>query len=337
MMVCLPCARRWRLRMPTIRPPTGSSSLLACRGRRSPGWQPADRQFRRHHRWGRGRHHRCTPSEPGAPRCAASIPSDVARLPSPAVTAGRHGGGGIRADDTHLTLTMLRSAAIGPGYARWRNLADSVTLNAARSVATHFGSGGGIYARLCTLNSTVSGNSTAASGGGISGYSVTLTDSTVSGNSAVRYGGGISGNYMMLSNSIVAGNGDSGPAPDILARSPPATATTSSAATSRQSVRATWRTCRRACCSPVGCADNGGPTQTIALRDAADNPALAGADPATPPPPTSVARRGRSRRAPIPTSARSSSGRRSPSPCLRSTWSTAPRAARSCAARPVPT
>ena len=32
-----------------------------------------------------------------------------------------------------------------------------------------------------------------------------------------------------------------------------------------------------------GLADNGGPTQTIALRDAADNPALGGADPATAP------------------------------------------------------
>ena len=32
-----------------------------------------------------------------------------------------------------------------------------------------------------------------------------------------------------------------------------------------------------------GLADNGGPTQTIALRDASDNPALAGADPASSP------------------------------------------------------
>ena len=32
-----------------------------------------------------------------------------------------------------------------------------------------------------------------------------------------------------------------------------------------------------------GLADNGGPTQTIALRDAADNPALGGADPADAP------------------------------------------------------
>ena len=33
----------------------------------------------------------------------------------------------------------------------------------------------------------------------------------------------------------------------------------------------------------AGLADNGGPTQTIALRDAADNPALGGADPADAP------------------------------------------------------
>ena len=112
--------------------------------------------------------------------------------------------------------------------------------------------GGGIGGSDVTLaNSTVSGNS-AHSGGGIYGYSVTLTDSTVSGNAAVLYGGGISGSYMMLSNSIIAGNGDSGPAPDVSGSIPPAMATTSSAATSRKASLATWRTCRRVCCSPVG-------------------------------------------------------------------------------------
>ena len=55
-----------------------------------------------------------------------------------------------------------------------------------------------------------------------------------------------------------------------------------------------------------GLADNGGPTQTIALRDAADNPALAGADPADAP---ATDQRGVARprrRAPTPTSAPSS-------------------------------
>ena len=49
-----------------------------------------------------------------------------------------------------------------------------------------------------------------------------------------------------------------------------------------------------------GLADNGGPTQTIALRDAATTRRSAAPIRPTPRRPTSAARRGRSRRAPIP-------------------------------------
>ena len=47
--------------------------------------------------------------------------------------------------------------------------------------------------------------------------------------------------------------------------------------------RAISRTCPRASLFAGGLADNGGPTQTIALRDAPDNPALGRADPADAP------------------------------------------------------
>ncbi|WP_197278754.1 choice-of-anchor Q domain-containing protein, partial [Pseudanabaena sp. 'Roaring Creek'] len=69
--------------------------------------------------------------------------------------------------------------------------------------------GGGIYGNgaVTLTNSTISGN-TALNGGGIySNGAVTLTNSTVSGNTAKANGGGIYGNgTMMLTNSTVSGN-----------------------------------------------------------------------------------------------------------------------------------
>ncbi len=89
-----------------------------------------------------------------------------------------------------------------------------------------------------------------------------------------------------------------------------ATATTSSAATSTGNAPGDLENVPASLLFAGGLADNGGPTQTIALRDAADNPALGGADPADcARPPTSAAWRGRSRPAPTRTSARSSSTR----------------------------
>ena len=82
-----------------------------------------------------------------------------------------------------------------------------------------------------------------------------------------------------------------------------------------------------------GLTDNGGPTQTIALRDAADNPALGGADPAAAP---ATDQRGVARPQPEGTNPDIGAfelGRPSPALSLRPTWSTAPRAARSCVDR----
>ena len=69
-----------------------------------------------------------------------------------------------------------------------------------------------------------------------------------------------------------------------------------------------------------GLADNGGPTQTIALRDAADNPALGRADPAIAP---ATDQRGVPRPQPegtIPTSAPSSWTVRPPPPPVATTF-----------------
>ena len=262
------------------------------------------------------------------------------------VTGGRttgDDGGGIHAGD--YTTLMLDHATVSGNstagmYADGGGIyAYSVTLTNSTVSGNSSGEsdGGGIGGSDVTLaNSTVSGNS-AHSGGGIYGYSVTLTDSTVSGNAAVLYGGGISGNYVMLSNSIIAGNGDSGPAPDVSGSITASNGHNIFGSDVEESISGDLENVPAGLLFAGGLADNGGPTQTIALRDAADNPALAEPIRPRPRPPTSVARRGRSRPAPRPTSARSSSGRRRPSPCPRSTWSTVPRAASSCAARPVPT
>ena len=74
------------------------------------------------------------------------------------------------------------------------------------------GFGGGIVAsvggdNVTLINSTVSGNSATATGGGMTVDNVTLINSTVSGNTTASYGGGVSalGN-VTLTNSTVSGN-----------------------------------------------------------------------------------------------------------------------------------
>ena len=123
------------------------------------------------------------------------------------------------------------------------------------------------------------------SGGGIFSYgTVTLTNSTVSGNSATgnyTYGGGIyGGRSLTLANSIVAGNGATSGNPDIggttISTSNGHNIFGSNVAGNAPGDRENVST---ALLFAGGLADNGGPTRTIALRDAADNPALGGADP----------------------------------------------------------
>ena len=121
--------------------------------------------------------------------------------------------------------------------------------------------GGGIFTgfrSLVVIDSTISGNSSAADGGGINSprdYDVTLINSTISGNTADARGGGLyfddghariinstianntaagvgggignyadgSGEMLTIHNSIIAGNSDDGSAPDFVAPDTPAT------------------------------------------------------------------------------------------------------------------
>jgi len=86
-------------------------------------------------------------------------------------------------------------------------------------------------------------------------------------------------------NSIVAGNtGGGGPAdPDISGRITASNGHNIFGSNVQGAIGGDLETVPASLLFAGGLADNGGPTQTIALRDAADNPALAGADPADSP------------------------------------------------------
>ncbi|MGE3294031.1 MAG: choice-of-anchor Q domain-containing protein, partial [Geminicoccaceae bacterium] len=209
-------------------------------------------------------------------------------------------GGGIRGN--HVTLTDS-------------TVSDTTTTGA-------YAGGGGIPGGSVTVtNSTVSGNSTAgddaSGGGGIRGSYVTVANSTVTGNSTAGVGvegGGIRGNYVTLANSIVAGNTTVGGAgSDVYGRAYGSayssilsnglnifgSAVDGSVPSDRENISTDLLF---AALDPVTggglLADNGGPTQTIALRDAGDNPALAGADPADRP---ATDQRGEARPQPVGT------------------------------------
>mgnify|MGYP000464549705 CR=1 FL=1 len=196
------------------------------------------------------------------------------------------GGGGIYGDQFGTSVSLTNSTV-------------------SDNVANHHG--GGICGDWISLtNSTVSGNRTMgdnyAGGGGIYGTHVTLANSTVSGNHTAGIdaaGGGIglrSDDFrtgtISISNSIVAGNTTAAsPGPD-LGSSVDASnghnifgSDVDGAAVG--DVENVWASLLFAAVDPTTggglLADNGGPTQTIALRDTPDNPALGGADPTSAP------------------------------------------------------
>ncbi|MEK0083312.1 choice-of-anchor Q domain-containing protein [Benzoatithermus flavus] len=166
--------------------------------------------------------------------------------------------------------------------------------------------GGGIWASDSTLvlrNSTVAGNAAqefvSHAGGGIfaDGGSTTIMSSTITGNYAANAygadGGGIrASGRLSLVNSIVAGNfgGYEGErvANDIAGTIASSnghnifgTAVSGNVAGDREGVAASLLFAAIDPGTGGGrLAANGGPTPTVALRDAPDNPALGGADPA---------------------------------------------------------
>ena len=230
------------------------------------------------------------------------------------LTTGIMRGGALYADrfaDLVLVDTTVSgnrvAAPAGTGYAAQGGgifAFNSVTLTAStitgNSATANGATGGGIVASTVTVtNSTVSGNSVEGPlsyGGGIFAYAaLTLTDSTVSGNSAAGLGGSQGGGIasrggMALSNSIVAGNsvaGTSSSGPDVGGTLTGSnghnifgSAVAGTAAGDLQSVAPSLLFAALDPATGGGrLADNGGPTETIALRDALNNPALGGALP----------------------------------------------------------
>ena len=162
--------------------------------------------------------------------------------------------------------------------------------------------GGGIHAfgELSINNSTIVNNYAGyyfgGSGGGIRvrGDSTVINNSTITGNTAggSPYGGGVGGGIspgsgtLEITNSIVAGNSVSGVgaySPEIYGTITRSNGHNIFGSDVAGNVAGDLENVAASRLFAGGLADNGGPTPTMALRDAADNPALAGADPADSP------------------------------------------------------
>ena len=222
-------------------------------------------------------------------------------------------GGGVYSDGNQLTIsesTISGNSAGGYGGGIFTYGGNNLLTDSTVSGNSTNGIGGGIASSntsyFTIIQSTISGNSAGDRGGGIySNHSLTVRNSTISGNTADDGGGGISANLNNQSSSfriefdhiIVAGNtDDSGAAPDLETRS--------AFQSERLSIRFSLvgdNTGSGLSAAPVGSpdangnligdphiggvidallgplADNGGPTQTLALL--AGSPAIDAGDP----------------------------------------------------------
>ena len=201
------------------------------------------------------------------------------------------GGGNGGAANSTASLTLTNSTvsgnnaiggAAGGIFAVTANLVNS-TISGNRASL----SGGGIaVTNLALTNATVSGNSALMFGGGVSAVSATVTNSTISGNSAINGGGGIvASSSVTLSNSIVLGN-DAASNTEIFALNTVAKTggnivgtnvfqgeTDVGDTTAEDVFAATVDIDPGADTVLAGVlADNGGPVQTIALNELADQP-----------------------------------------------------------------
>jgi CSLREA domain-containing protein len=160
------------------------------------------------------------PSEPGG---EASGHLKVTREVTITGAGAQHtivdGNGSVRLFEVFATstlsgLTIKNGLATGSGGGVY---AEGVTVTLSRCVVTgntasgNGGVGGGIASSLMTTlvldRSTVSANSAAQYGGGVSAYKLTITDSTISDNRAGLLGGGVMiFQYADISYSTIAGN-----------------------------------------------------------------------------------------------------------------------------------
>ena len=206
------------------------------------------------------------------------------------------------------------------------------------SNAGYYGGGGVLANELNIINSTIANNNVVNNysnfgGGGIRANILTVTNSTVSGNNVAGglyedgLGGGIAAGTLSIRNSIVAGNtaAGAGAIPDISAATLSSNGHNIFGSSVAGASSGDLQNVPISLLFTGGLADNGGPTQTIALLD---DPTQRSAERTRPMrrPPTSAASPGRCRPAPTRTSVPSSWTRPLPDP--PSSW--APTAARPC-------
>ena len=213
-------------------------------------------------------------------------------------TGGASGGGGISSLGnvflTNSTVSGNSTRTIfsyGGGVRTYSGdvTVTNSTLSGNSSGSGGFASGGAISTSLGNVtltNSTLSGNNSSGDGGGIfSSGVVSVFNSTVSGNTSGNLGGGIHvtnrGSSITISNSIVAGNTDDDGAPDLRSGNNARTINYSLIGATGLTILGngnqvgTLMSPLDPLLSPL--ADNGGPTQTLALL--AGSPAIdAGSD-----------------------------------------------------------
>jgi Ca2+-binding RTX toxin-like protein len=214
-------------------------------------------------------------------------------------------GGGISAATVTLYQSTVSDNTVtganagvndGGGGGIWASTSATLLYStvSGNTAGNEFSAGGGVYSPIITVtNSTLAGNRAGYAGGAITPLegqraSFTITDSTLTGNYAGSRGGAISGNAT-VANSIIIGNATGDTDPDVrgsvtsnghnlfgsyvdgvvgdLDKVDPNTVFAATATIAGTSV--------------LGgvLADNGGPTQTVALLDVAGNPAIGRGEP----------------------------------------------------------
>jgi hypothetical protein len=201
------------------------------------------------------------------------------------VNGSARDGGGIR---NLGTLSVSNSTISGNSGAFGGGIQNLGTLSVSNStISGNFSSyyGGGIanYGQLTVSNSTLSGNSSPYVGGGIANYGqLTVTNSTLSGNHSSYYGGGIANlGQLTVTNSTLSGNSSTHGGGILNANTSTLTVNNSIVANSPAggdisgSYTGSHNLTGTVALGPL--ADNGGPTQTMALLpggpaiDAGDN------------------------------------------------------------------
>jgi predicted outer membrane repeat protein len=204
------------------------------------------------------------------------------------IAVGSSGGGGIyvQTGTLNITRTTFAGNTVTGGEGGGIYTSAPVSLNIDRSAITGNATftvtdgGGGIYNQdsLTMVNSTLAGNTTDDTGGGLDNHGpAVLTNVTIAGNGAGANGGGINrdSGSVQLRNTIVAGN------------TAPAGANCSGAILSNGHNLDSGSTCGLGATGDLinvnpmlgPLANNGGPTQTEALR--VGSPAVNAADAAT--------------------------------------------------------